>query len=165
MMEQTLLASGVLQDARRSFQEDVLRRIPKHDTHGIGCDFYAPDAYLCPWSGGAFFGLDHVRAFWRAMLEAGLTALRFEQQWMEQSGNLAYEIGHYTMEYRPATAHGTVNESIRVEGSYLAVLRERENGTWRIAAEMYTCLGSEPAAAHVRLPARASGISREGFAW
>ena len=55
MSERTLLASGELQDARRAFQEDVLRHISGHDTHEIGCDFYAPDAYLCPWSGGAFF--------------------------------------------------------------------------------------------------------------
>lgn len=163
MMEQTLLASDVLQDARRAFQEDVLRRIPEHDTHGIGGDFYAPDTYLCPWSGGAFFGLDHVCAFWRAMLEAGLAALSFEQQWIEQSGSLAYEIGHYRMEYRPAMARGTAKGTIRIEGSYLAVLREREDGAWRIAAEMYTCLGSDPAAAHVRLPARASEISGEGL--
>ena len=163
MIEQTLLASDVLQDARRAFQEDVLRRIPEHDTHGIGCDFYAPDAYLCPWSGGAFFGIGHVGAFWRAMLEAGLAALRFEQQWIEQSGSLAYEIGHYEMQYRPAMARGSAGETIKIEGSYLAVLREREDGAWRIAAEMYTCLGSDPAAAHVRLPARASGIPGEGF--
>lgn len=165
MMERTALASGVLQDARRAFQQDVLRRIPEHDTHGIGREFYAPDAYLCPWSGGAFFGLDHVRAFWRAMLEAGLSALRFEQQWIEQSGNLAYEIGHYAMEYCPATAHEKAREGIKVEGSYLAVLRELEDGVWRIVAEMYTCLGSGPAAAHVRMPARASGSTRGGFAW
>jgi ketosteroid isomerase-like protein len=163
MREETLLASDVLQDARRAFQEDVLRRIPEHDTHEIGSDFYAPDAYLCPWSGGAFFGLDHVRAFWRAMLEAGLTTLRFEQQWIEQCGNLAYEIGHYAMEYRPAMARGTAREAIRLEGSYLAVLREREDGAWRIAAEMYTCLGGDSTAAHVRMPARASDISRKKF--
>lgn len=163
MRQEIVLASGALQDARRAFEDDVLRRIPDLDTDEVGCDFYAPDAFLCPWSGGAFFGLDHVRAFWRAMLESGLTTLRFEQQWVEQSGNLAYEIGHYTMEYRPAMARGVTTEPIRLEGSYLAVLREREDGAWRIAAEMYTCLGGDPAAAHVRLPARASGITREGF--
>jgi ketosteroid isomerase-like protein len=163
MNEQTSLTSDVLQDARVALQEDILRRIPEHDVHEIGGDFYVPDAYLCPWSGGAFFGLDHVHAFWRAMLEAGLTTLRFEQQWIEHSGNLAYEIGHYAMEYRPAMARGTARETMKVEGSYLAVLRELEDGAWRIAAEMYTCLGSDPAAAHVRMPARASGISREGF--
>ena len=163
MREETSLDSSVLQDARRAFQEDVLRRIPELDTHEIGCGFYAPDAYLCPWSGGAFFGLDHVCAFWRAMLEAGLTTLRFEQQWIEQSGSLAYEIGHYSMEYRPVMARGAATGAIRLEGSYMAVLREREDGAWRIAAEMYTCLGGDPAAAHVRMPARASGPSREGF--
>ena len=97
------------------------------------------------------------------MLEAGLTTLRFEEQWIEQSGNLAYEIGHYAMEYRPAMAHGTSTEAIRLEGSYLAVLREREDGAWQIAAEMYTRLGSDSAAAHIRLPARASGNSARRF--
>lgn len=163
MLEQGAIGTDFLQDARRAFQKDVLRRIPEHDTHGIGDDFYSPDAYLCPWSGGAFFGLDHVHAFWRAMFEAGLETLRFEQQWIERGGSLAYEIGHYSMAYRPAMARGPAREAVKVEGSYLAVLRAREDGVWRIAAEMYTCLESDLAAAHVRMPAGASGISREGF--
>ena len=163
MRDQTVLTSSALQDARQAFQEDVLRRIAELDSHEIGGDFYTRDAYLCPWSGGAFFGLDHVRAFWRTMLEAGLRTLRFEQQWIEQSGNLAYEIGHYAMEYRPAMARGAATEAIHLEGSYMAVLRERDDGAWRIAAEMYTCLGGDPAAAHVRLPARAFGAPRKEF--
>ena len=96
------------------------------------------------------------------MLEAGLETLRFEPQWIEQCGNLAYEIGHYAMGYRPTVAHGATREETRIEGSYMAVLRAGENGTWRIAAEMFTCLGNHRAP--VRLPAWASRISREGFA-
>lgn len=161
-MEQTSIETDVLQNARRMFQEDVLRRIPEHDTHGIGNGFYAPDAYLCPWSGGAFFGLDHVRGFWRAMLEAGLEILRFDQQWIEQSGTLAYEIGHYTMDYCPSMARGKAGEAIKIEGSYLAVLREQDDGGWQIAAEMYTCVGNGRAAAQVRMPARSSTIARSG---
>lgn len=163
MMEPSVVDNGLLQDARRKFQEDVLRRIPEHDSHGIGDGFYAPDAYLCPWSGGAFFGLDHVQAFWRAMLEAGLAALCFEQQWIEQSGNLAYEIGQYTMHCRPTVAHRATEDEVTVVGSYLAVLRRGEDRAWRIAAEMYTCPGNELAVAHLRMPARASEIRSKGF--
>lgn len=159
MVEQTAIESGVLQDTRRMLQNDILRRIREHDTHGIGDGFYCPDAYVCPWSGGASFGLEHIRSFWRSLLEAGLEKLRFEQQWIEQGGTLAYEIGHYTMEYRPALAGGTSGKAIRLEGSYLAVLREQDDGAWRITAEMYTCAGNELAAAHLRMPARASGTA------
>lgn len=164
MVKQTAIETGVLQDTRRTFQADILRRIREHDTHGIGDGFYCPDAFVCPWSGEATFGLDHIRSFWRALLEAGLETVGFEQQWIEQGGNLAYEIGHYTMQYRPVLARGTSGEAIKLEGSYLAVLREQDDGAWRITAEMYTCAGNELALAHLRMPARASGIPRGGFA-
>lgn len=164
MTDRAAAVDPVLKDGRRAFQKDVLRRIPEHDMHGIGQDFYAQDAHLCPWSGGALCGVDHVSAFWRAMLEAGLESLRFDPQRTERSGALAWEIGHYSMSYRPAVAHEAVSGPVLVEGSYLAVLRHQEDEGWRVAAEMYTCLGDPTAAARARMPAKASvPTGRERF--
>jgi ketosteroid isomerase-like protein len=97
--------------------------------------FYADDAVLLLPNSPIARGSAAVRATMGGM--AGMhPSLDFSPDRISQSGDMAYEVGHYTM-----TVAGN-----RDQGDYVAVWRRQPGGDWKMVAD--SVVSSMPAMVH-----------------
>jgi len=97
--------------------------------------FYADDAVLLLPNSPIARGSAAVRATMSGM--TGMhPSLDFSPDRISQSGDMAYEVGHYTM-----TMGGN-----RDQGDYVAVWRRQPNGDWKMVAD--SVVSSLPPAVH-----------------
>jgi ketosteroid isomerase-like protein len=99
-------------------------------------DYYAEAAQLVPHEGAPVAGRDGIVEFWKGLFGGGLRNAFLEISHVGVSGEIAYEIGQYTL-----VNGGRSGEEIHSRGHYLAVHQRQGNGTWKVVAGM---LRSEP---------------------
>lgn len=94
---------------------------------------YAPDAVYMPPHHAAVHGRDAIREYLKNPLaQHRATDLTYEVTFIKHSGDLAYDVGRYSMMV-------PVNNSRRHDrGKYLTVWRRQADGQWRIAADTWS---------------------------
>lgn len=97
--------------------------------------FYADDAVLLLPNAPIARGKASIRGMVVAVAGQHPT-LEFGPDRIAQSGDMAYETGHYTM-----TTGGN-----RDQGNYVAVWRRQSNGDWKMVAD--SVVSTQPAMAH-----------------
>jgi uncharacterized protein (TIGR02246 family) len=105
------------------------------DAAALVRDFYAPDAVVMAPGAPPLRGTDAIAAFWTqflgsAAVDATLTADNVIEA---DSGDLATEVGSYTMKVTPR--NGGAGE--QDEGKYVVVWRKR-GGEWRAAVDSFS---------------------------
>jgi uncharacterized protein (TIGR02246 family) len=117
-------------DSIRSLDQRWVQMVADHDTAGI-VDMYADDGRLMGPGEAAAVGHDAIHQGWTAML--GLPSVTFGPDVIRvsASGDLAYDIGHGTIEL-PVEGGGTR----KAEGKYLVVWVKRD-GHWKVMADMF----------------------------
>ena len=94
--------------------------------------FYADDAVVLPPNGVAVRGAEAIRGLLKAMFDAAHPQGKFEQNQIEYSGNMAVEVGDYTI-----LVHN--DDSTRQDtGRYMATWRRQENGEFRITVNVWS---------------------------
>lgn len=94
--------------------------------------FYADDAVVLPPNGIAVRGVEAIRDLLKSMFDAGHSEGKFEQSQIEYSGNMAVEVGAYTVQ-----THG--DDGTRQDtGRYMATWRRQENGEFRITVNVWS---------------------------
>jgi len=86
---------------------------------------YADDAVLLVPNAPIARGNAAIRDAYRAAFGSGHPTLNFASDRIVQSGDVAYEYGHYTM------AMGSVND----QGNYVSVWRRQPNGDWKMVED------------------------------
>jgi ketosteroid isomerase-like protein len=99
-------------------------------------DFYADDAKVLPPNQPIVIGKAAILDLWRGVLNSGVSDLSLETTHVEQSGDLAYGTGTYTMTIRAAAGEK------RDSGKYVIVYR-RSNDGWKAIVDMFS--SNEPA--------------------
>jgi uncharacterized protein (TIGR02246 family) len=94
---------------------------------------YGEDAVLMPPNAPPQKGRAAIRQFWTGFLATGKFKLDLIVDDIAQSGDMATEIGHYTVTVTPA---GT-NATIRDEGKYILAWR-KTNGKWSAYADSFS---------------------------
>ncbi|HXT72439.1 MAG TPA: DUF4440 domain-containing protein [Candidatus Angelobacter sp.] len=94
--------------------------------------FYADDAVVLPPSGVAVRGAEAIRDLLKSMFDAGHPEGKFEQNQIEYSGNMAVEVGDYTVLVH---ADGGTRQDT---GRYMATWRRQENGEFRITVNVWS---------------------------
>ncbi|MGH9727470.1 MAG: YybH family protein [Candidatus Acidiferrales bacterium] len=94
--------------------------------------FYADDAVVLPPNGVAVRGFSAIREFLKSMFDAGYSDGKFEQNQIEYSGNMAVEVGAYSVRAR---RDGGVRHDA---GKYMATWRRQENGEFRITVNVWS---------------------------
>jgi ketosteroid isomerase-like protein len=87
--------------------------------------FYADDAVLLVPNAPIARGTAAIRDAFRAAFGAGHPTLNFAPDRIAQSGDVAYEYGHYTMQM------GSAND----QGNFVTVWRRQPNGDWKIVED------------------------------
>ncbi|MGB7023767.1 MAG: DUF4440 domain-containing protein [Candidatus Acidiferrales bacterium] len=94
--------------------------------------FYAGDAVVLPPNGIAVRGAEAIRDLLKSMFDEGHPKGKFEQNQIEYSGNMAVEVGAYTMQ-----THG--DGGMRQDtGRYMATWRRQEDGEFRITVNVWS---------------------------
>jgi uncharacterized protein (TIGR02246 family) len=93
---------------------------------------YAEDAVYLPPHHPAVHGRGAIREYLKIPLSHGVTNLRFDVTYIKYAGELAYDVGRYTM----TVPHdgGSRND----EGKYLTVWRREPDGEWKIVADTWS---------------------------
>lgn len=89
-----------------------------------GCaSLYTEQGAMLPPNADIARGRRAIQAIWQGIFDAGLTASRDETLEVESAGDLAYEMGRYTLY--------AGDNNVVDEGKYILIWK-REAGQWRI---------------------------------
>jgi len=92
---------------------------------------YADEAVYLPPHHAALHGRAAIREYLKAPLHHGYTDLKFEVTYIKQTGDLAYDVGTYTMN---VPHDGSKRQD---QGKYLTVWQKHANG-WHIVADAWS---------------------------
>jgi uncharacterized protein (TIGR02246 family) len=112
------------------------------DAAGVAA-LYLPDAHLLPPTAAAIEGREGIQQFFAGLLGAYHVTIAVNSDEIEGREDLAYARGHYTLDGAPKAAGAP---PLREEGKFLEVLRRQADGTWRLAADMWSPNPQAPAA-------------------
>ena len=98
---------------------------------------YTADAQLLPANSEPVAGTDDIAGFWRGALAMGIAGARLETLEVESEGDLAAEVGRYTL---TGADGGTLDT-----GKYV-VLWHRDGGAWKLHRDIWTTSRPAPVA-------------------
>ncbi len=108
--------------------DDVFERcIRAKDANALVEAFYAEDAAFMAPNQPAIMGREQIAGMLNALFGMGLKEITLEIVKVEASGDLAAEIGRYTM---------TVGEN-QDRGKYIVAHRRQPDGSWRAFADIF----------------------------
>ncbi len=94
---------------------------------------YADDAVYMPPHHAAVHGRQAIHEYLRGPMQHGVTDLVYEVTFIRHSGDLAYDVGRYTMTV-PQKDGGKRAD----RGKYLTVWKRLNTGTWKIVADAWS---------------------------
>ncbi|HMK31421.1 MAG TPA: SgcJ/EcaC family oxidoreductase [Terriglobales bacterium] len=101
---------------------------------------YATEAVYMPPHHAAVHGRDAIHEYLKGPLRHGVRDLRYEVTFIKHSGDLAYDVGRYSMSLPEPS--GVMRQD---RGKYLTVWRRQADGNWKIVAD---CWSSDLPPAH-----------------
>ena len=120
-----------VQQVLRANNDAFERNIRAQDANQLVDAFYTADAFVLPQDHPLITGHAQIHEFWQGMFTNGLKDASLEIVHAEASGDLAYEIGQYTL---------TVG-SAQARGKYLVVHRRQADGSWKAVVDMFSSNG------------------------
>lgn len=100
---------------------------------------YTDDGALLPPNSEIVQGRENIQQALQAFVDAGMTNVDFTRVAAGTSGDLAYEIGRYSLDLRPQGGAPVTDT-----GKYVIVARRQPDGTWRLVADIFNT--SQPTA-------------------
>jgi uncharacterized protein (TIGR02246 family) len=94
---------------------------------------YADDATLLAPAVDFVRGRSAIERFWQTGVETGITEVDLVAIDVQQSGDLAFEVGRYALSVAPESGSPVIDR-----GRYLIVHRIEADGHWRRIAEMFS---------------------------
>lgn len=98
---------------------------------------YTEDAALLPPDAARVDGREAIERFWKGAMDSGFKDLNLEAVEVEESGDLAYEVGRFT-----GTVPGKEGARADLVGKYIVVWKKDQDGTWRLHRDIWN---SDPA--------------------
>ncbi len=113
--------------AIRANDDAFERCIRAKDANGLVEVFYEEGAALMPPNQPALMGREAIAGLFGALFGMGLKEIKLEIVSVETSGDMAAEVGRYTM---------TVGEG-EDRGKYLVTHRRQPDGSWKAFADIF----------------------------
>jgi ketosteroid isomerase-like protein len=120
--------SVALDESRDTFA-DAIRRGDAQ----AAASAYTETARLLAPSADLIEGRESIAAFWQAGLDAGVVEVEREAVAVRRRDCMAYEVGRYAVQVRPADGRTVVDR-----GTYVLVLEQQADGSWCRAVEMFS---------------------------
>lgn len=93
---------------------------------------YTEDAAVLPPDAARVDGRENIEKFWRGAMDAGLTDLALKAVEVEESGDLAYEVGTFTFK-----APGEGGALAEAAGKYIVIWKKEPDGAWRLHRDIW----------------------------
>jgi ketosteroid isomerase-like protein len=123
-------------DVRRSIESaeaNFVEAFNRGDVEALVEGFYADDATLYPPNGAPVSGKQAILAFWGGLIEAtSSVVVSLTPQDIEHSGNIAYEIGVFTLDMQ--FGEGPM---ISDTGNYVIVWKQQSDGSWKASEDIW----------------------------
>lgn len=124
-------SSSDVSDAIAATNAEFQSAFARADAAGVG-SCYTATAMLLPPGSDVVSGTDGIRNFWEGVMKLGIKAVRLETLEVEEHGDVAHEVGRFTLEGeggQPAD-----------RGKYLVLWRE-DRGRWKIHRDIWNSSG------------------------
>jgi len=95
-------------------------------------DLYTEDATLLPPDSDMIQGKQGIEAFWNGGLKMGIKDAVLTTVDVSGSGDLAYEIGKFTLTVQPEG-----QEPIEQKGKYVVVWKQTDDGSWKLHVDIF----------------------------
>lgn len=128
-MSPTSLVRDHIESGNREFMEAFKRQ----DASGVAAR-YTAEAQVLPPNSDMLRGTGAIQEFWAGAMKMGLTALQLRTAEVEEHGEMAVEVGRYTI---------YAGEAVADEGKYVVVWKS-EGGAWKLHRDIWN--SSTPAA-------------------
>jgi uncharacterized protein (TIGR02246 family) len=94
---------------------------------------YAPDAVYMPPHHAAVHGKQAIHEYLQGPMKHGVTDLVYEVTFIRHSGDLAYDVGRYSMSVPQRDGARKKDQ-----GKYLTVWKRQSGGEWKIVADAWS---------------------------
>lgn len=95
-------------------------------------DLYTEDATLLPPDSDMIKGRQGIETFWNGGLQIGIKDAILTTVDVSGSGDLAYEIGKFTLTIQPEG-----QEPIEQKGKYVVVWKQTADGSWKLHVDIW----------------------------
>lgn len=127
-------AAGTVRAAVEAGNKKFMSAVEKHDAAALGA-LYSTSAEAFPPNGDIVRGRTAIQKMWQGVLDSGVASADLATVEVQADGNLAYEVGTYTM-------NGKDGKPLD-KGKYVVVWM-KEGGDWKIHRDIWNT--SVPAA-------------------
>ena len=139
--------------------KELMDSFKNKDAAGIAA-LYSESAVVLPPNAERMTGRENIQKMWQSWVDAGLTDLALTPVVVEESGDLAYEEGTYSLK-----VPGSDGQPMQDVGKYVVVWKKGPEGTWQLHRDIFEFEpAARPAIASNRLSVQASGVALGGAA-
>jgi uncharacterized protein (TIGR02246 family) len=142
MLKLLIVAAGLFGLTTAAAAEDVRQAIEQTNTRFVEAfkagdaatiaSLYTETAKMLPPDATEIAGREAIQAEWQSWIDGGLKDLTLEAKEVEADGDLAYEIGWFTLRAPTET-----NDMVTAGGSYLVVWKRGADGAWRLHVDTW----------------------------
>jgi uncharacterized protein (TIGR02246 family) len=135
-----LTAPAAADDVRQAIEQvnsQVMAAFKAGDAAAIA-SLYSDTAKMLPPDATEIAGREAIQELWQSWLDDGLKDLTLEAIEVEASGDLAYEIGSFSMQ-----APAENNTMMMATGNYVVVWKRGADGNWRLHVDTWNDAPSE----------------------
>jgi uncharacterized protein (TIGR02246 family) len=135
-----LTAPAAADDVRQAIEQvnsQVMAAFNAGDAAAIA-SLYSDTAKMLPPDATEIAGREAIQELWQSWLDDGLKDLTLEAIEVEASGDLAYEIGSFSMQ-----APAENNTMMMATGNYVVVWKRGADGNWRLHVDTWNDAPSE----------------------
>jgi uncharacterized protein (TIGR02246 family) len=135
-----LTVPAAAEDVRHAVEQANARMIAafKAGDAAAIANLYAEDAKMLPPDASEVAGRQQIQELWQSWIDAGLKDLTLDVSEVEASGDLAYEIGDFSLQ-----APDDNDTMVTTTGNYLVVWKHGSDGTWRLQVDTWNEASTE----------------------
>lgn len=127
-------------DAIRAANARLAELVLARQTDAVFDVFYAEDAVLYPPNSGPVSGVEAIKTLWRGLAASGKVTMALTFDEVQQHGDTALEIGHWTLDVVPASGGAAVHD----HGRYVVVWKRQPSGAWRATHDIWNSSQAPP---------------------
>lgn len=129
-----LATMAAAEDVRQAIEQTNVRFVEafKAGDAATIASLYTQTAKMLPPDATEIAGGEAIQAEWQSWIDAGLKDLTLEAKEVEADGDLAYEIGWFTLQAPTET-----NDMATASGNYVVVWKRGADGDWRLHVDTW----------------------------
>lgn len=124
-----------ISEAIQTGNNNFMAAFGRGDAAGVAA-CYTADARLLPPGGAPMTGTPDIATFWQGAMSMGIKAAKLETLHVEERGDLAIEVGQYTLAIQPDGGAAMTDV-----GKYVVVWKD-DGGAWKLHIDIWNSNGA-----------------------